>query len=140
MAVTANSAISPQTPKLGLVQIANADASNLKTVLTAGANGMKATSLALSSIDTTARDVQWGVSRGGTFFPYGTVTVPITAGTIAATPGVDAFSPAITPGLPLDSDGQPYIFMESGDTLDVKSLTTVTSAKTISAKATAGNF
>jgi hypothetical protein len=140
MTVTANSGISPQRPKLGLATIVNADGTALKTVITAGADGSKVTSLMLSSNDTTARDIQWGVSRSGTFYPRGTINVPITGGTIAATTGVDAFSFTACPGLPLDSDGQPYIFLESGDTLDVKTLVAVTAAKTIYAASAYGNF
>lgn len=140
MATTPNSAILPQTPKLGLVQIANADASNLKTVVTAGANGAKVSSLMLSSSDTSARDVTWGISRSGTFYPLGTVTVAITAGQIAATPAVNAFALTPCPGLPLDNDGQPYVLLQSGDTLDVKALATVTSTKAITAASTFGDF
>jgi hypothetical protein len=138
MATTPNSYVAVQAPKLGLVEIANADASGLKTVVTAGANGSKVVGLMLSSSDTTARDVTWGISRGGTFYPLGTATVAITAGQIAATAGVNAF--AARPGLPVDNDGQPYVLLQSGDTLDIKALTTVTSAKAISAAAVFGDF
>lgn len=140
MSTTPNSFVAVQTPKLGLANIANADASNLKTVVTAGANGSKVTSLMLSSSDTSARDVTWGISRSGTFYPMGTLSVPITAGQIAATSGVDAFSSAVRPGLPADNDGQPYLLLQSGDTLDIKALTTVTSAKVISAASSYGDF
>lgn len=120
------------TPKNSKVQIANADASGLKTVVTGATNGTKVVSLIAASDDTAARDVTWGVTRGGTFHPLGTKTIPITAGTIAATPPVNLMDPAIVPGLPVDNDGNPYVFLESGDTLQAKSLTTVTSAKLIS--------
>ncbi len=140
MAVTPNSTVSLQTPKLGLAQIANADASNLKTVVTGGANGSKVPALMLSSSDGTARDVTFGVSRSATFYPLGTVTVPITAGQLAGTPGINAFAPSICPGLPVDSDGQPYLFLQSGDTLDFKALTTVTAAKAVVGAAPYGDF
>jgi hypothetical protein len=140
VATTPNSAITVQTPKVGLVQIANADASNLKTVVTAGANGSKVSSLVVSSSDTSSRDVQWGRSRSTVFYPIATVTIPATAGQVAGTAPIDLFSPANAPGLPVDNDGQPYIFLESGDTLDIKALTTVTTAKAISASSNYGNF
>ncbi len=140
MTVTPNSTISVQSPRLGLGSIANADASNLKTVFAAGANGAKITSLTLSNSDTSPRDVTWGVSRAGTFYPWGSVTVPLSAGQAAGVPSVNAFSPAVAPGLPIDSDGQPYLLMQSGDTLDFKALTTVTAAKNVMGLATAGDF
>lgn len=130
----------PQAMALGLVQIANGDASNLKTALTAAAGGTKVTALQATSTDTLARDVQWGVSRGGTFYPRGTATIPINAGSIAATAGVDLLSAANCPGLPVDADGTPYVLLKSGDTLDIKSLTTVSSAKAISVSATGADF
>lgn len=127
-----------QTPKHGVVQILPADASNLKTVATAGTNGSKLTSLMATSSDTAARDLTAGVSRSGTFYPLGTVTVAITAGQIAATGGVDVL--AAIAGLPVDNDGQRYLFLESGDTFDVKALTTVTAAKAISLHSVHGDF
>lgn len=120
----------PRMPRKGLVQIANADASAQKTVITAGANGNKVVNLIASSTDTSARDVQVSLVRSSTTYVLATTTVPITAGFVAATPPVDLL--ALIPNLPRDQDGQPYLFLESGDTLVVNALTTVTSAKTIS--------
>jgi hypothetical protein len=47
---------------------------------------------------------------------------------------------SITPGLPVDNDGNPFILLVSGDTLQAKSLTTVTSGKLISLTAIYGDF
>jgi histidinol dehydrogenase len=140
MAVTPNSFVTPQTPKKGLQQILPADTSSLKTVLTGGTNGTKVSSLMLSSSDTSARDVTIGISRSGTYYPIGTVTVPITAGQIAATPGINALAASVCPGLPVDNDGQPYLTLQASDTLDIKSLTTVTAAKAISALADGSDY
>lgn len=140
MSTTPNSAVTVQAPKLGLVQILPADASGLKTVVTGGANGSKVSSLMLSSSDTTARDVTIGRSRSGTFYALGTVTVPITAGQIAATGGINGLNTVAIPGLPFDNDGMPYLFLQSGDTLDIKAITTVTAAKAISASSDYGDF
>ena len=124
------------SPKVSNATIVAADTTTAKTVVTAPAGGSKVTGLILASDDTSARDIQFGVTQsGGSFYPIGTVTVPITAGTIAATPSVNAINRSTCPGLPLDSDGNPYILLESGDKLEIKALTTVTAAKTISATA-----
>lgn len=120
------------TPKVSAVQIANADASNLKTLATGAAGGTKIVAVMAASDDTSARDVQLGITKSGTFYPLGTATIAITAGTIAATPAVNLLNPGVIVGLPLDSDNQPYLFLESGDTLQAKALTTVTAAKLIS--------
>ena len=139
MAVTATP-VFVQTPKLGVIQIANADASANKTVATGGTNGSKVTSLTLASTDTSARIVLVGVARSGTTYNLGAVTVPITAGTDGVTLTINAFSPLVIPGLPVDNDGQPYLFLSASDTLVVNASTTVTSGKVISAIANIGDF
>jgi hypothetical protein len=119
-------------PRKGLVQIANADASNNKTVVTAGTNGSKVVSLLASSTELTAnnRDVQVSLVRSATTYILGTTTVPFSAGfTVAALGPINLL--AIIPNLPTDNDGQRYINLESGDTLVVASLTTLTAGKII---------
>ena len=122
-------------PQNGKVQIANADAQNQKTVYTAGANGSKVVALMAVSSDTSARDVQISITNGGTSFPIGTVSVPIGAGNTSAAVSVNLLNNATLLGLPVDSDGNPYINLISGDTLTVSALTTVTTAKLITVTA-----
>jgi hypothetical protein len=127
------------TPKLGLVQIVNGDASNLKTLVTAGSSGSKVVSIMAQTDETSARDLTLGITRSATFYPIGTVTVAIGSGNSGTVAAVNLLTTTWLPGLPLDSDGQPYIFLLSGDTLQVKSLTTVTNAKTITLSAVYGD-
>jgi hypothetical protein len=127
-----------QTPKHGLVNIANADASALKTLVTAGGSGSKVVAAVATSSDTAPRNVTIGVSRSAVYYPLATAAIPITAGQVAGTPGIDLLS--FIPGLPIDNDGQRYLFLESGDTLDVKALTTVTSGLLISLHSVHGDF
>jgi hypothetical protein len=122
-------------PQNGKVQIANADAQNQKTVYTAGANGSKVTALLAVSTDTSARDVQICITNGGTSYPIGTVSVPAGAGNSSSVDGVDLINGTNLPGLPIDSDGNPYIFLVSGDTLTVSALSTVTTAKLVTVTA-----
>jgi hypothetical protein len=140
MAVTATP-VFVQTPKNYKVQILPADTSNLKTIATGGTNGTKVHSIVVSSNDTASRDVTWGITTAAVFFPMGTVTIPITAGFIAATPAVQLLDLTKTPGLPLDGDGNPYVLLSSAsDTLQIKSLATVTAAKEIDVTALGGDF
>lgn len=120
----------PQNPKNGNVQILPADTTTLKTLYTGGTNGSKITGLIGTSSDTTARDVTWGITVSSVFYPMGTITIPVTAGQVNSVPAVNLLDLTKTPGLPLDSDGNPYIFLASASyALQVKSLTTVTTAK-----------
>lgn len=129
-------------PKKGLVQIANADASAQKTVVTAGSSGSKVTALYASSTDTSARDVQVALVRGGTTYILGTTTVALRSGDTAGTPVVDLLNTTVFPVglLANDQDAQKYLFLESGDTLVVSALTTVTSGKIISVHADYADF
>jgi len=129
-------------PRIGLAQIANADASNLKTLVTAGANGSKVMGINASSTDTSGRDIQLTVTRSSVNYILWTVTVGAGAGNAGSTPSVDLMTTTDVPAglLCVDHDGQHYINLESGDTLSVSSLTTVTSGKFVSAAATYEDF
>jgi hypothetical protein len=140
MAVTATPALL-QTPKNSKVQILPADTTTLKTLYTGGANGSKIVAVFASSTDTSTRDVQIGVTRSGTFFPLCTITVAITAGTVAGTSPASLLSSSAIPSLPVDNDGQTYILLsDSTDLLQVKALTTVTGAKEIDITAIGADF
>lgn len=139
MAVTATP-VFVQTPKVGVVQIVNADASNSKTVITAGANGSKAVSVTVVSDDTSARILTLRITRSATNYPICAVSVPASSGTDGTTVAVNLVNSTILPGLPTDNDGQRYLFLQSGDTLTVVSGTTVTAAKTITLTAVYADF
>lgn len=126
----------PQTPKLGLAQILPADASAWKTVITGGTNGTKVVSLTLTSTDTSNRIVQVAVTRSATQHIFNAVTVTAGAGTDGTTTSIDGLPST----LPVDNDGQKYLFLESGDTLDISATTTVTAAKVIDAMAPEADF
>jgi hypothetical protein len=131
----------PQTPKSAKVQILNADASALKTIYTGGANGSKITAVIATSSDTSNRDVTIGISRSGTFFPLATITVPLTAGQAAGVSAVNLLDPTIMKGLPVDNDGQVYIYLsDATDLLQAKALTTVTTAKEIDINSFGADF
>lgn len=140
MAVTSTGSF-PQAPKNGNVQILPADASGLKTLYTGGVNGSKINAIIVTSTDTAARDVQWGITVGAVFYILGTVAVPLTSGFINSAPAVNLLDLTKTPGLPLDSDGNPFVFLASASyTLQVKALTTVTAAKELDFNAIAADW
>lgn len=131
MAITSTGSF-PQKPKNYKQQILPADTTTLKTIATGSADGTKISAINVTSNDTAARDVTFGITTGGTFYPLGTITIPVTAGQIAATAAVSLLDLTKVPGLPIDSDGNPYIFLSSAsDTLQAKVLVTVTAAKEI---------
>jgi hypothetical protein len=126
-------------PQAARVQILPADTTTVKTIVTAGANGSKIIGVIVTSTDTSARDLTLSITNSTTY-PLGTKTIAITAGTIAATPAVNLLDAAVIVGIPKDSDGNPFLFLISGDTLTVNCLTTVTTAKAITIHAIYEDF
>lgn len=127
-----------QTPKAGLAQILPADTTTKKTLLTAGASGMKVTAVNVASTDTANRILQMWIVRAAVNFLQQTQTITALAGNDGVVAPINMFTN--WPGLPTDNDGQKYLLMESGDTLQVATTTTVTAAKEVDITAVAGNF
>lgn len=127
-------------PRSSGVQILNATGTALVTAFTPGSSGSKVVSVIVSSSDTASQVLTIGVTRSAVFYPIGTATIGITAGEIAATASVNMLSTTTIPGLPVDNDGQPYIFLASTDTLQAQTAGTVTAAKSININVMGGDF
>jgi len=103
-----------KTPNWGAVQITTGTGSStIVTVYTGGTNGSKISALIVTANTTGAFDIQFGVSSGGTFYLYNALSVPAAAGSSDATPPLNLLSASNTPGLAVDSDGNPFIFLPS---------------------------
>ena len=105
-----------KTPNNGATQITTGVGSNGQTVTvyTGGANGSMVPSfIAVAANTTAAFDVQWGTGNAGTFYVYGTVTIPAGAGNSGSVPSVNMFNTTALPGLTLNSDGNPFLFLAS---------------------------
>ena len=137
MAVTA-SPVFVQTPKVTQITIVPADTTAQKVVCTAGANGTKVVGLIASSDDAAVMNVQIWIKRSATSILLGTGRIAIASGTDGAVANVNLLS-AIT-GLPVDNDGQPYLYLVSGDTLECAVLVAVTAGDTIYITCIHGDF
>lgn len=129
-----------QTPQLGVASFTNADSANTKkTIATAGANGSKVVGVTATSTETAnARIAQLWLTRSATSYLIGSFNVPVNVGFDGATPGANLM--ALMNGLPHDNDGQAYVFLLSGDTLQVSFTTQVASGKEIDVTCQYGNF
>lgn len=123
--------IFPQTIKNAGVSIANADASALKTLYTAGTNGSRIDALTVAMTDTTLRDIRLWLNNGTTDFLLCTVSVPVSSGNTNAAPPVDVFRSTMVPGLSFDASGNRVLYLQSGWSLKVNCTSTVTSGQTI---------
>lgn len=125
---------------LGLVQIVSADASNYKSIFTAGASGSKLVACMIATDETAIRVIQLAILRSAVSYVIGSISIPVGSGNDGVVPAVNLLNTALLPGLPIDNDGQVYLVMKNGDTLQGKSLTTVTAAKTIHISAYGGDL
>jgi hypothetical protein len=120
----------PRMPRKGLGQVLNATGTASVTIVTAGANGNKVVNLVATSTDTAAQTITVSLVRSATTFPLATTAIPANSGNANGIAPVDLL--AVIPNLARDQDGQPYLFMESGDTLVVNAGAAITSGKAIS--------
>lgn len=139
-AVTANSPITVQAPKLALVQINNGDGTTPQTLYSCGSNGSKIVAMFAATTDTSADTLQVSIVRSSTTYLLETVTVPLSSGNAAGTPPQPLMGPLYTPGLPVDLNNNQYLYCQSGDTLEVGATSAVTSSKIVSVWAVVGDF
>lgn len=130
-----------QSLKNGAVQILPADTTTLKTIVTPGTNGSKVESLIVSSTDTSARDLQLTVTKGGVDYVLGTISIPANTGFTNGVVLINVFQHAnISVALNNDLNGNKVLYLENGSVLKAKTLTTVTAAKAINLFAQYGDF
>jgi hypothetical protein len=112
---------------------------NLTQIIAATGNGCRVTSLIFSTTDSAANNIYLvlnGGGGGGTLSIVGQVNVPLTSGTTASVLSVDALSPTVTVGLPIDNNGKRFIHMETNDILYVGLVASMTSGKIFTSTAT----
>ena len=142
-AVTANSAVTAQTPTEGRVQFLQGtdSAGTYKTLYTAGANGSRCNALWSTNNDASATHlltcelVNGAVKYGGM-----AITSVVSAGYTTGNPAQNLLLPTVWTGLPSDSDGNPYIQMASGTTLQCTFATAITSSDKINIEASCADF
>lgn len=142
-ATTPNSIVTAQTPNRGLVQFLQGtdSAGTYKTIYTAGANGSIVKGLFATSNDGSASHlVTCQIVNGGVKYGGVAGTVSINSGFANIAPQVNLMSPTNWVGLPLDSDGNPYFTLVSGDTLQCTYATALTSATLLNVVAVAADF
>lgn len=139
MAVT-HQPVFVQTPKIGVASFVNADGTTKKTLVTAGADGSKVVSITATSTDVAARVARIWLTRSATSYLLGALSIPAASGSDGATAGVNLINTTIWPGLPIDNVSQRFIYLESGDTLQISFTVAVTAADEIDVTAIYSNF
>jgi len=143
MALTQNKIVTVQTPKCTPARIIDSDSTNLVTLFTAGADGSKIQAIMATTDETVARTLKLWLTRSSVDYLLGAVSIPIGAGNTGSVAGVDVLrgGPSVLrKGLPIDNTGQPYLQLESGDTLRANVTSTVTLGKIIHIVTIGANF
>lgn len=142
-AVTPNSVVTAQTPNRGIVQFLQGTdtAGTYKTLYTAGSNGSKCSAVWENNNDASATHlitleiVNSSVKYGGA-----AMTTAVSDGYANGVPAKNMMASTIWPGLPLDSDGNPFFFLNSGDTLQATFATALTTSDKINLVAVCSDF
>jgi hypothetical protein len=142
-AVTANSIVTAQTPNRGIVQFLQGTdtAGTYKTLYTSGSNGSRCYGMVMNNNDGSATHLVT-VQVVNTAVKYGGValTTVSNAGFANATPPQSLMAPSVWPGLPMDSNGNPYLALASGDTIQATFATALTSTDLINIQVTCVDF
>lgn len=142
-AVTANNIVTAQIPLSAHVQFLQGTdaAGTYKTIVTGGANTSKISGLWVNVNDGTATHlVTCEVVASAVFYGGAAATTALSSGYANAVGAVNMLSATVWPGLPIDGNGNPYIYLNSGDTLQCTFATALTAAKWINVNAMYANF
>lgn len=123
----ADRAIYPGAISTSAVSIANADATNLKTLVTATGAGIRISNVSATSTDTINIDLFLYLNDGTDDFLLGRITIPAGAGSNGTEPSISVLNATYFPFLSEDL----CYFLKTGYSLKVKTSTTVTATKTI---------
>lgn len=143
-ATTANSVVTAQTPKLALVQFLQGTdtAGTYKTLYTGSANGTKVSGLWMNNNDPSATHlVTCQIVRSTVLYGGVAVTSVVNAGYANAVPAMNLMSTTAWPGLPVDGNGNPYIYLaNASDSLQCTFATALTSTDLLNVSAIVSDF
>jgi hypothetical protein len=133
-----------QLPNFTPVAFTNSDSANTKkTIVTAGnvntGGPSKVTAIMATSTETAnARVAQLWITRSAVSYLLTSVNIPVNSGFDGTAATVNLLS--LCTGLPTDNDGQVYLLLLNGDTLQVSLTTQVASGKEVDITPVAADF
>lgn len=98
-------------------QFVTADGTTSKVIATAGADDSRITRITITSTDTASNDVFLWINDGSNEARIGWVTLPITAGTDAATDAVSMIDATTFTHRQVDNNANPYFELQATYTL-----------------------
>ena len=140
MATTPNSIVTPQVINTSFQSFVIGDTTTKKVLFTAGTNGSLLNCLIAQSSDTAIRNIYIYYYDLTTYWPLGCVALPINSGNTGAIASVNLLSSALLPGLPTDSNGNPYLKLGVSHQIVGAMVVTVTTALQVTVAAFGENF
>lgn len=119
------------TPHMGLTQLSTATGTTPQTIAAGGASGSKITSIGVVSESSAVAVLQLSILRAAVNYSLGATSIPANSGSDGATAAVDLLGSTLLPYLAVDNDGQKYLFLESGDTLQAKTTAAIPAGRLI---------
>jgi hypothetical protein len=141
-ATTPNSIITAQTPNRGLLQFTSSStAGNYATLYTAGPNGSKCTAIWSTNSDASATHLLT-LQVVNTSVRYGGISIATTKsqGFASGASPLAILTGSTWPGLPMDSDRNPYLILAAGDSLQATFATAITSGAVVNLEALCSDF
>jgi hypothetical protein len=125
-----NVPIYPQKIQAWSVQLVNGTGTGQVVLMAAGTNGSIVESINVTSGDVANVFVLYAFD-GTTLHVLGEMAIAANAGNAAAgtTAALDVLRSGIIPGIPIDANGNPVLYVPSGWSLKVSAVTTITSGK-----------
>jgi hypothetical protein len=146
---TPNQPIFPQTANRGVWQFTSSStAGTYATLYTAGAKGSICKAIWMDNNDTVTHLVTLQIVNSSTKYGGTTLTTVANAGwggSPSTAPQQSLMAPyqgsgSLWPGLPLDQNGNPYLYLINGDTLQATFATSITSGDVINLHAMCSDF
>ena len=111
--------------------IVAADTTTAKLLYTAKTDGSVVKSIVVTSLDTTARNIQLYARSGANYYLLGSAAVPAASGSNGTAATVDLLSSTCNPATPYDANGKRVLPLPVGLSIYANSTATITAAKTI---------
>ena len=142
-----NTPIFPQAISNAALAVVNATSTTITTLLTAGTNGSRVGWINAATSDTAINNVTFYLYNGTTSYPIGVIQIPAGSGATYNVPPISVLnyvnlstSTQNFPQFTFDGNGNKFLYLASGWSLQVSVLAAVTSGKQLTLTAQVENF
>jgi hypothetical protein len=121
-------------------QVIAADGTNAKQVFAPSAEGSRIDGIAISSTSVSQKVILLQINNGTIISKLGHITIPAGAGTNGSVAVVSGLNRGNLPWLKTDSNGNPYINLNSGMNIEAKLLSALATGETLDITVFGANY